>query len=168
MSPTSSNARSSLIVQLSPTRNALLSFMVQFTLALSWVGWAVYILAQRDPFSEQTLLYYIFLFVALSFLVYVVLQNTSVFGVQSYIEVTPEYIVHKEGVFRKKEMATIPEIKAVQLARRSMLIQERNGAELLLNLRQVRKKRDVKRLKDKISELAAKYQFEMSTLDTKK
>ncbi|TXK51560.1 hypothetical protein FVR03_03250 [Pontibacter qinzhouensis] len=167
MSPTSNNARSSLIVQLSPTRNALLSFMVQFTLALFWLGWAVYILAQRDPFSESTLLYYVFLFAALSFLVYVVLQNTSVFGVQSYIEVTSEYIVHKEGVFRKKELATIPQIKAIQLAQRSMLIQERDGSELLLNLRQVRKKRDIRRLKDKIQELAAKHQFEMSTLDSK-
>ena len=156
------NARSSLLVQLSPSRNAKLSFTVQLVLTLFWLAWATMLLLTENPTNDQNYLYYIFFGLAVFFLGYVVLQNTSVFGIQSYIEVTPEYIVQKQGVFRTKRVTAIPDIVSVHISPMALRITERGGNKIYLDLKQVRKKRDIDRIRTKIRELGARYNFEVT------
>lgn len=156
------NARSSLLIQLSPSRNAKLSFTVQLVLTLFWLAWATMLLMTESPTDDQNYLYYIFFGLAVFFLGYVVLQNTSIFGIQSYIEVTPEYIVQKQGVFRTKRITSIPDIASVHMSPMALRVTERDGNKVYLDLKQVRKKKDIDRIKGKIKELGAEYNFEVT------
>ena len=160
--PGSSSARSSLIVQLSPTRSAKLSFTVQIILTLFWLAWAVMLLVTDDGADGENYLYYIFFGLALSFFTYVVLQNTSIFGVQSYIEVTSQYIVQKFGVFRTKHIIAIPDIKAVHVSPYALRITLKDDSKVYLDLKQVRKKRDLEKIKHKVKDIAADNGFALS------
>lgn len=162
MAASSSSARSSLIVQLSPTRSAKLSFSVQLVLALFWIAWATVLLLSQSPTDDQNYFYYVFLALAVIFLGYVVLQNTSVFGVQSYIEVTRQYIVQKFGVFRTKHIIPIPEISAVHISPLALRITLKDDSKIYLDLKQVRKKKDLDKIKTKIRDLGAEYNFPLT------
>ncbi|MCC9138727.1 hypothetical protein ACFSKU_11075 [Pontibacter silvestris] len=162
MAATGSSARSTLLVQISPSRKAKLSFTVQLVLILFWLTWAVLLLVNQAPSNDQNYLYYIFFGLALAFLIYVILQNTSIFGIQSYIEVTPQYIVQKQGVFRAKRITSIPDIETMHISRLALRIVEHSGNKIFLDLKQVRKKRDLERLKNKIRELAETHNFQVT------
>lgn len=157
-----SSARSTLIVQLSPTRNTKLSFTVQLILTLFWLAWATLLLFSENRTLDQDFLYYAFFGAALAFLVYVVLQNTSVFGVQSYIEVTDQYIVQKFGVFRTKHIVDLQELSAVHISPLALRLTKNDGKQLYLDLKQVRKKKDLARIKDRIRDLAEAHRFELT------
>ena len=157
--PGSSNARTSLIVQLSPTKSAKLSFTVQIILTLFWLAWSVMLLVTTDGTNY---LYYVFFALALVFFTYVVLQNTSIFGVQSYIEVTQQYIVQKYGVFRTKHIIAIPDIAAVHVSPYALRITLKDSTKVYLDLKQVRKKRDLDKIKNKIKDMAALNGFALS------
>lgn len=160
--PTAGNARSSLLVQLSPSRNAKLSFTVQLVLTLFWLAWATMLLVSENPTDDQNYLYYIFFGLAVVFLGYVILQNTSVFGVQSYIEVTQEYIVQKNGVFRTKMITAIPDIESVHVSPMALRITQRDGNKVYLDLKQIRKKRDIEKVKSRIRELSRQHNFDVT------
>lgn len=160
--PTAGNARSSLLVQLSPSRNAKLSFTVQLVLTLFWLAWATMLLVSENPTDDQNYLYYIFFGLAVVFLGYVILQNTSVFGVQSYIEVTQEYIVQKNGVFRTKMITAIPDIELVHVSPMALRITQRDGNKVYLDLKQIRKKRDIEKVKSRIRELSRQHNFDVT------
>ena len=160
--PTAGNARSSLLVQLSPSRNAKLSFTVQLVLTLFWLAWATMLLVSENPTDDQNYLYYIFFGLAVVFLGYVILQNTSVFGVQSYIGVTQEYIVQKNGVFRTKMITSIPNIESVHVSPMALRITQRDGNKVYLDLKQIRKKRDIEKVKSRIRELSRQHNFDVT------
>lgn len=162
MAASGSSARSTLIVQLSPTRSAKLSFTVQLILTLFWLAWASMLLFSADRSYNQNYLYYAFFGLAIIFFFYVMLQNTSIFGVQSYIEVTPQYIVQKFGVFRTKHLIQIPDIAAVHITPLALRLTLHDGSQVYLDLKQVRKKRDLKKIKNRIRDLAEEHQFELS------
>ncbi|RIJ36983.1 hypothetical protein D1627_14290 [Pontibacter oryzae] len=162
MTASGSSARSTLIVQLSPTRSAKLSFTVQLILTLFWLAWASMLLFSADRSYDQNYLYYAFFGLAIVFFFYVMLQNTSVFGVQSYIEVTPQYIVQKFGVFRTKHLIQIPDVAAVHITPLALRLTLRDGSQVYLDLKQVRKKRDLKKIKNKIRDMAELHNYELT------
>ncbi|WP_242927731.1 hypothetical protein [Pontibacter vulgaris] len=159
MSASGNSARASLMVQLSPSRSTKISFSVQLILTLFWLIWASMLLFSDN---DQNYLYYVFFALALCFMIYVILQNTSVFGVQSYIEVTPQYIVHKLGVFRTKHIIAMPDIASIQITQLGLNITELTGAKIFLNLKQVRKKRDLDKIKSKIREMGNLHNFKVT------
>ena len=150
----SSNARSSLIVQLSPTRSAKLSFTVRLALALIWLAWASVLLFSQGTVSQPRYFYYAFFGLAVIFLGYVVLQNTSVFGVQSYVQ--------KFGVFRTKHIIPIPDIKQVHISPLALRVTLPDESKVYLDLKQVRKKKDLERIKNEIRDLAAEYNLSVT------
>lgn len=162
MAASGGNARSSLIVQLSPTRSAKLSFTVQLVLALFWISWAGMLLFSLDTASQPNYFYYVFFGLAVIFLGYVVLQNTSVFGVQSYIEVTRQYIVQKFGVFRTKHIIRVPDIKEVHISPLALRVTLLDESKVYLDLKQVRKKKDLERIKNEIRDLASEHNFSVT------
>ncbi|WP_237586676.1 hypothetical protein [Pontibacter russatus] len=159
MAASGNNARSSLIVQLSPSRSAKLSFTVRLLLALIWLAWAGVLLFSQGTVSQPNYFHYVFFGLAVVFLGYVVLQNTSVFGVQSYIEVTRQYIVQKFGVFRTKHIIPIPDIKEVHISPLALRVTLLDESKVYLDLKQVRKKRDLEKIRNEIRDLAAEYNF---------
>jgi len=159
MAVSGSNARSTLVVQLGPTRSAKLSFSVLMALSLLWLGWAAFLLFSDRTSGRDAYLYYTFFGLAVVFLLYVVLQNTSVFGVQSYIEVTPQYIVQKQGAFRTKHIIPIPDIKEVYISPLALQVTKRDELKIYLNLKQVRKRRDLEKIKMKVRDMAQEHGY---------
>ncbi|GAB3828491.1 hypothetical protein GCM10028895_42100 [Pontibacter rugosus] len=151
-----------MIVQLSPTRNAKLSFTVQLILTLFWLSWAAMLLFSEESAAGQGYLYYVFFGLAVVFLFYVILQNTSVFGVQSYIEITQQYIVQKFGVFRTKHLIQIPDIASVHITPLALRLTLKDESQVYLDLKQVRKKRDLDRIKMKMREMAETHNYAVS------
>ncbi|WP_276498013.1 hypothetical protein [Pontibacter litorisediminis] len=135
---------------------------MQLILTLFWLAWAAMLLFSAERTYEQNYLYYAFFGLAVVFFFYVILQNTSIFGVQSYIEVTPQYIVQKFGVFRTKHIIQIPDIAAVHITPLALRVTLNDGEQVYLDLKQVRKKRDLNRIKDRIRDLADLHQFELT------
>lgn len=162
MAATGNSARSTLLVQISPSRRVKFSFTVQLVLTLFWITWATLLLVNQPSNSGQSYLYYVFFGLALACLVYVILQNTSVFGIQSYVEITPQYIVQKQGVFRSKKITSIPDIEAIQISALTLRITEHSGNKIFFDLKQIRKRRDIEKLKNKIRELAEAHGFALS------
>jgi hypothetical protein len=162
MAASGSSARSSLFIQLSPTRSTKLSFSVQLALSLFWVAWAVMLLVSSRNTEETNYLYYIFFALAIVFMGYVILQNTSVFGIQSYIEVTPGYIVLKHGVFRTKHITSIQDIDIVHISPLALRITQKDGTVVYLDLKQVRKKKDLEKIKRRIKELSTVHNFSVT------
>jgi hypothetical protein len=162
MSASGSSARSSLFIQLSPTRSTKLSFTVQMALALFGLIWAVMLLISDSKTEEVNYFYYVFCLLAVAYMGYVILQNTSVFGIQSYIEVTPEYIVRKHGVFRPKLITALPDIVSVHISPLAIRITQKDGEVVYHDLKQVRKKKDLAKIKRKIKDLSEVHQFEVT------
>ncbi|MEJ8758177.1 hypothetical protein WG947_14280 [Pontibacter sp. H259] len=161
----SSNARSSLFIQLSPSRSAKLSFSIQLLLTLLWVAWAAMLAFSGRASVNESYLFYAFFGLAVAFLVYVILQNTSIFGFQSYIEVTPEYLVRKYGVFRPKHVVAIPNIKAVHITPLALRVTEKDENQIYFDLKQVRKRKDKEKIKGKVRDLATQHGFELTEAD---
>jgi len=161
----SSSARSSLFIQLSPTRSAKLSFTIQLLLTLLWLVWAAMLAFSDTATTQESYLFYGFFGLAVAFLVYVVLQNTSIFGFQSYIEVTPEYIVRKNGVFRPKFVVAIPNIQAVHITPLALRVTEKDDTQTYFDLKQIRKRRDKEKIKRKVRDLAQLHSFELTEAD---
>lgn len=159
MAVSGSNARSGLIVQLTPTRSKKLSFTVMMSLALLWLGWSGALLLSGRATGSQGYLYYIFFGLAIVFILYVILQNTSVFGVQSYIEMTPEYIVQKYGAFRTKHIIPIPDIAEIHITPMALRVTKKDASLLYLDLKQVRKKRDLEKIKTTVRDMAQEHGY---------
>ncbi|GAB3537106.1 hypothetical protein GCM10027443_29250 [Pontibacter brevis] len=119
-------------------------------------------LFSRSSENTQNYFYYAFFGLAIVFLGYVVLQNTSVFGVQSYIEVTRQYIVQKFGVFRTKHIISIPNISAVHISPLTLRITLKDDSTVYLDLKQVRKKKDLEKIKAKIRDLGVEHNFSLT------
>jgi hypothetical protein len=120
------------------------------------------LLVSESATSESNYFNYVFLGLGVAFLFYVMLQNTSVFGVQSYIEVTDQYIVQKFGVFRTKHIIPVPDISAVHISALALRVTLKDDTKLYLDLKQVRKKRDLEKIKNEIRELASEHRFALT------
>lgn len=102
--------RSLVRVGLRPSRNGRLSFGVQLALVFFWILYAAFLIFSDNPTNDRNFLAYTFLTLAVGYLLYILAQNTSIFGSQAYFEITPYYIVQKQGHFRKKIVIPFQEV----------------------------------------------------------
>ncbi|MDX5438563.1 MAG: hypothetical protein LPK03_15275, partial [Pontibacter sp.] len=72
------------------------------------------------------------------------------------------YIVQKYGVFRTKHIIAIPDIAAVHMSPYALRITLKDNSKVYMDLKQVRKKRDLEKIKNKIKEIAAESGFALS------
>ena len=76
----------------------------------------------------------------LAYLGYVLVNNAPIFGTQSYLEFTPGYIVHKNGLFRPKQVFAAENIAALELKAFQLRVRQKDGEIYALNLREVKGK----------------------------
>ncbi|KAA5548555.1 hypothetical protein [Adhaeribacter rhizoryzae] len=154
--------RSLVRVGLRPSRNARLSFGVQLMLVFFWIISALFMLFGDNPTNDNNFLYYLFLILALGYLCYILSQNTSVFGTQAYFEITPDYIVQKQGHFRKKIVIPLAEIAAMHIATFALKLTMKNGERHLLDLKLIRRRRNLKLIKEQLHNMALKFDIELT------
>ena len=90
-------------IRLNPIADARLPFPAQLVLGVVMVAYAgAALLTGTDPTAVRAhpLLHGVFMGFALAYLAYVVGRSAPLFGTQSYLELTPDYLVHKHGLFR--------------------------------------------------------------------
>jgi hypothetical protein len=154
--------RSLVHVGLRPSRNAKLSFGMQLMLVFFWIVYALFLAFTDSPTNDRNFLNYVFLVLALGYLIYILAQNTSIFGTQAYFEITPDYIVQKQGHFRKKIVIPFQDVAALHLATFALKLTMKNGEHYLLDLKLVRRRRNLKLIKEALRNMALKFDFDLT------
>lgn len=159
---------SSVQVQLSPSRNARISFWVQLALVIFWLVYGGALLATENPTDDQNYLHIIFLTLAFFYLLYILASYTPLFGIQAYLQVTPEYIVQKQGLFRPKLPIAFSYIDTMHVSSHGLHLRLKDGTSHYIDLFQINKKADRERVKEELRQAAAFHQINFSqgpTLD---
>ena len=88
---------------------------------------------------------------------YVLVHNAPIFGTQSYLEFTPGYIVHKNGLFRPKQVFAAENIAALELKPLQLRVRQKDGEIYALNLREVKGRMRKQSFREQVRQFAAKY-----------
>lgn len=154
--------RSLIRVGLRPSRNARLSFGVQLALVFFWIIYALFLVFSENPTNDRNFFYYIFLTLAVGYLFYILSQNTSIFGTQAYFEITPDYIVQKQGHFRKKIVIPFAEVASMHIATFALRLTMKTGEVQMLDLKLIRRRRNLKLIKEQLHNMALKFDIEVT------
>ena len=147
-------------VRLNTIADSRLPFPAQLVLGLAMLAYALtFVLTSQQPDTEHEFrfLHFVFLGVALSYLGYVLFHSAPLFGTQSYLELTPDYLVHKRGLFRPKAAFQAEEIARLELSPKLLTIVPKEGEAHHVSLRQVRGKRRKERLRQGIEAFAGRH-----------
>lgn len=147
-------------VRLNPIADARLPFPAQVVLGLVMVAYAgAALLAGSDPDAAQArpLLHAVFMGFALAYLAYVIARSAPLFGTQSYLEFTPDYLVHKHGLFRPKAAFSAEDLARFELTDRQLRIIPKTGEPHVVSLRQVRGPRKRARLRAGLESFAQRH-----------
>jgi len=93
---------------------------------------------------------------------YVLVNNAPIFGTQSYLEFTPGYIVHKNGLFRAKQVFAAENIATLQLRPMLLRVQLKDGEAYALNLREVKGKMRKQRFREQVRQFAATHGVQLA------
>lgn len=151
-----------LQIQLSPSRGTRISFWVQLGLVIFWLLYGSLLLSTENPTDDQNFFHYLFQTLAMGYLLYILANYTPLFGVQAYLQLTPEYLVQKQGLFQAKLALPFMQIDSLHIAYRGLHIQMQDGNVHYLDLAQVKRKADLDRLKEELREAALIHGFAFS------
>ena len=151
-------------VRLNPIADARLPFPAQLVLGLVMVAYALAaLLTGADPTAARAnpLLHAVFMGFALAYLAYIIGRSAPLFGTQSYLELTPDYLVHKRGLFQPKAAFQAEEIDRFELSPRLLRIIPKTGEAHDVSLRQVRSARRRARLRAGLEAFAQRHGVEV-------
>lgn len=149
-------------VRLNPIADSRLPFPAQMVLGLVMVAYALAaLLTGDDPGAARAhpLLHAVFLGFAGAYLAYVIGRSAPLFGTQSYLELTPDYLVHKRGLFQPKAAFGAEEIARFELTDRQLRIVPKTGEPHDVSLRQVRSARRRARLRAGLEAFAQRHRI---------
>ncbi len=147
-------------IRLNPIADARLPFPAQLVLGLVMVAYAAAaLLTGSDPgaATAHPLLHAVFMGFAVAYLGYVIARSAPLFGTQSYLELTPDYLVHKRGLFQPKAAFRAEEIAGFALSDRVLRIVPKTGEIHEIPLRQVRGARKRARLRAGLEAFAGRH-----------
>ncbi|MDQ4139091.1 MAG: hypothetical protein M3142_01070 [Bacteroidota bacterium] len=147
-------------VGLRPSRNARVSFGVQLALAFFLLIYAIFFLFTES--SDSHFIHYVFLVFAIGYLIYILAQNTPIFGTQAYFEITPDYIVLKRGHFRPKTVYSFEDVEHLHIAPLSLRLHQKNGENHIIDLRIISRRKNLKKIKEQLHLMALKFDFELT------
>ena len=151
-----------LRVGLRPSRNAKISFGVQLMLVTFWLIYGFMLAFSESPTNDSNFFHWVFIALGLVYLFYILAQNTSLFGTQSYLEITPGYLVEKHGHFRKKRVYSFQDMKEMKLSPFSVQLVCADGSTSQVDLKQIRKAKNLIRTKEQLKNMALKYNIPIS------
>jgi len=160
--------RSLLRVGIRPLKNSRISFSVQLAIVFFWIAYGSALLFTESDTNDRSYLHITFLILALLYLIYILAQNTSLFGTQSYLEITPAYIVQKKGHFRPKQVIAFEELESVQFLPTTLRFKLRNGETASMDLRSLKSRKNVGLVKEKLQLMADRHRFELTDISGRK
>jgi hypothetical protein len=154
--------RSLLRVGIRPLKNARISFGVQLALVFFWLLYGGFMLYSGSAADDRNYLSIVFLFLAFLYLLYILAQNTSIFGTQSYLEITPAYIVQKNGHFRPKQVIAFEDVKTLTLLPNLLRFTLKDGETETMDLKSIKRKKNLALVKEKLQIMAERHRFEIT------
>ena len=144
-------------IRLRPANNSRVPFWGQLAIGLFWLAYVVFGLLSNIGAQDYHFLHWVFFVFTLVYLGYVLVNNAPIFGTQSYLEFTPGYMVHKNGLFRPKQVFAAENIAALELRPVVLRVRQKDGEIYALNLREVKGKMRKTHFREQVREFAAKH-----------
>ncbi|WP_181305758.1 hypothetical protein [Rufibacter sp. XAAS-G3-1] len=160
--------RSLARVGLRPSRDHKISFGVQLALVLLWMTYGLFLIftEPENAANDRHFIHYVFLVLAFGYLLFILAQNTSVFGTQSYLEITPAYVVEKRGHFKKKIAIPLQDVLGISLNNALARFTMRDGTKCQVNLKLISSRKSQQIVKARILEVAEKHAIPVTDTST--
>ncbi len=153
--------RSLLRVGIRPLKTSRISFSVQLAIVFFWLAYGGALLFTENPANDRSYLHIIFLLLAFLYLIYILAQNTSIFGTQSYLEITPAYIVQKKGHFRPKLVIAFEEVTKLQILPNLLQFHLKDGQQLTVDTKSIKRRKNITLIKENLEIMAERHRFEL-------
>ena len=144
-------------IRLRPANNSRVPFWGQLAIGLFWLAYVAFGLVSNTGAQDYHFLHWVFLVFTFVYLGYVLVNNAPIFGTQSYLEFTPGYLVHKNGLFRPKQVFAAENIAALELRPLLLRVRQKDGEIYALNLREVKGKMRRTRFREQVRAFATKH-----------
>ena len=148
-------------IRLRPANNSRVPFWGQLAIGLFWVTYVLFMMWGDPNAHDYHFLHWVFLVFSLVYIGYVLVNNAPIFGTQSYLEFTPGYIVHKNGLFRPKQVFAAENIAALELKPLLLRVRQRDGEIYALNLREVKGKMRKMHFREQVRGFAAQHGLQL-------
>ncbi|MBC8081653.1 MAG: hypothetical protein H7Z21_00440 [Hymenobacter sp.] len=146
-------------IRLQPANNARIPFWGQMSFGIIWAGYTLALIVADSGLNDMHFLHYVFLVFSIIYMGYVLVDNAPVFGTQSYLEFTPGYIVHKNGLFRPKQVFAAESISRLELVPQQVRVYMREESTYALSLREVRGRKRKRQLREQVRRFATEHQI---------
>jgi len=148
-------------IRLRPANTSRVPFWGQLAIGLFWV---VYVLAMAwgdTAANDYHFLHWVFLVFSLVYIGYVLVNNAPIFGTQSYLEFTPGYLVHKNGLFRPKQVFAVENIANLELLASMLRVRLKDNELYALDLKEVKGKRRKLVFREQVRRFATRYSINL-------
>ncbi|HEX8428665.1 hypothetical protein [Hymenobacter sp.] len=149
-------------IRLQPANTSRIPFWGQLSFGLIWVAYTLALIVTDSGLNDMHFLHYVFLVFSLIYIGYVLVHNAPVFGTQSYLEFTPGYIVHKNGLFRPKQVFAAEAISRLELVQQQVRVLTKEDGTYSLSLREVRGRKRKRQLREQLRSFATQYQIPLN------
>jgi hypothetical protein len=144
-------------IRLRPANNSRVPFWGQLAIGLFWLAYVLFGMWSNVGAQDYNFLHWVFLVFTLVYIGYVLVNNAPIFGTQSYLEFTPGYIVHKNGLFRPKQVFAAENIAALELKPMALRVRQKDGEIYALNLREVKGKMRKMSFREQVRHFASQH-----------
>ena len=151
-------------IRLRPANNSRVPFWGQLAIGAFWMVYVLFMMGGDPNAHDYHFLHWVFLVFTLVYIGYVLVNNAPIFGTQSYLEFTPGYIVHKNGLFRPKQVFAAENISALELKPAVLRVRQKDGEIYALNLREVKGKMRKTQFREQVRLFAAKYNLPLQEI----
>jgi hypothetical protein len=148
-------------IRLRPANTSRIPFWGQLAIGAFWLVYVVFSMRADSQINDYHFLHWVFLVFSIVYIGYVLVHNAPIFGTQSYLEFTPGYIVHKNGLFRAKQVFAAEQIAAIELKPLLLRLRQKDGEIYALNLREVKGRNRREMFRRQVRDFATKYGIEL-------
>ena len=148
-------------IRLRPANTSRVPFWGQIAIGAFWLAYVLFSMWGDTSVQDYHFLHYVFLVFTLVYIGYVLVHNAPIFGTQSYLEFTPGYMVHKNGLFRPKQVFPTENIATLELLPLLLRVRLKDNELYTLNLREVKGRQRRETFRKQIRAFAAQYSIEL-------
>ena len=149
-------------IRLRPANTSRVPFWGQLAIGGFWLAYVLFSMWDNSGAKDYHFLHWVFLVFTFVYIGYILVNNAPIFGTQSYLEFTPGYIVHKNGLFRPKQVFAAENIAALELRPMMLRVRQKDGEIYALNLREVKGKMRKQRFREQVRQFAAQHDVQLA------
>ncbi len=149
-------------IRLRPANTSRVPFWGQLAIGGFWLAYVLFSMWDNSGTKDYHFLHWVFLVFTFVYIGYVLVNNAPIFGTQSYLEFTPGYIVHKNGLFRPKQVFAAETIASLELKSFALRVRQKDGEIYALNLREVKGKMRKQRFREQVRQFATQHGVQLT------